>query len=1018
MPPGVRPLLRRIVLFVLLACATVSTVDAQEFCTTRTDTVFIARYDALLAARADAFRIVADTGIIHIPVTFHIQHSAGGPVVDGARLDVCLDATNAWYRDARVRFYRCGAFEAFDAGAHPVLVKRTVNIAVHWQADGCGSTVGTYVFVNAACERTLENIISHELGHVLGLAHTHGDSNLGTTDELVDGSNCTTAGDRLCDTPADPNLLRRMGEHCDYIGTELDANGMAYAPLTDNIMSYTNSECADSLTPMQLARARAVALALEFSCCPLAAPLARDTAICVGGSARLHAFSDAAEILWYEQPEGGMPVATGPLFTTPPLDSPRTWYVEAVDSCTSRRRAVTVAVLPATNVEVGGVQTIDSLDNAVDMSPRGICTIGERMFFAFDQGIWTTDGTAGSARMLLELPGGANGFLTEMVPFGNVLLVGSVPPSGDAVLYRIDAGSGETLLLGTFPKSLIQASFFLAAAESWAVFIRVRDSKDVEFWRTDGTPEGTKLFHVMALELVQGSFDFHALDDRMLFNASTAESGMELWCSDGTAEGTEMLADIWPGTQGSVPSEFHTLGDRMYFVASDSALGRELWVTDGTAGLIRPVTDINPGDGPSEVRHVAPIGDRLYFSATEFGSNFEPWVWDSVTEAAWKLGEINPLTGSAPMGFVPLGGYVYCCANNGSGYDLWKLEPSGIAPPERVKRINPNGSSYVFPPLIVWNQALHFMAHDGTHGSELWRSDGTEKGTEMVADIRAGKGEGSSPYGMTAMRGGLLFFAFPENENCDLFRLAPSRFRSCGGDRVLLVVHAAEGTVRWYEDEWSPDLVGVGAEWQTPPLEASRVYWAELAVGECRGRRVAVPVDVIAPPPMLRDTAVAPGTDLLLTADAASGSVEWYADSTATRHIGDGPTFSLGVVVSDTTVYARVREDDCVSDVRPLHVFARITGIQEEEMRQGAFARDVAVFPQPAHDLLELRLGADSGVEELVLLDILGRELRYLQVAPGTRRLQLPLGNLAPGPYLLLLRGPEGQRLLRIMRAP
>lgn len=1011
-------MISRFLLFALLACIVVSTAAAQEFCATRTDSAFIARYDALLGTRADAFRVAADTGTIRIPVTFHIQHGGGGPVVDGARLDACLDATNAWYRDARVRFYRCGAFEAFDAGAYPNQVKGTVNVAVHWQAEGCGSTVGTYVFVNAACERTLENIISHELGHVLGLAHTHGDSNLGTTDELVDGSNCTTAGDRLCDTPADPNLLRRMGEHCDYIGTERDANGMAYAPLTDNIMSYTNSECADSLTPMQLARARAVALSLEFSCCPLAAPLARDTAICVGGSARLHAISDAAEILWYEQPEGGMPVATGPLFTTPPLDSPRTWYVEAVDSCTSRRRAVTVFVLPASNLELGTLERIEQLTTTKGNRPFGFLTLGDGLLFAHGKGIWMTDGITGRARMLLELPGGVNIGYTELVQLGEGVIVGSMMPSGDAVLYRLDPRSGEALLLQAFPKSLIQASFFLAAAESWAIFIRVRDTKEVELWRTDGTPEGTRLFQVKAFDLEQGSFDFHALGERMLFNASTPEHGMELWHSDGTAEGTEMVADIWPGVQGSVPSEFLAVGDRMYFVASDSALGRELWVTDGTSGVPRPVTDINPGDGPSEIRNVVPIGGRLYFSATEFGSNFEPWVWDSLTEKTWKLGEINPLTGSAPIGFASLGGYVYCSANNGSGYDLWELDPSGMKPPERVKRINPNGSSSVFPPLIVWMHALYFVADDGTHGSQLWRSDGTGDGTSMVVDVTNQQGRLSEHLGFTPLRDILLFFAREESAEWGLYRVSPTGYHSCGGKATWLSVRADKGTVRWYENEWSADPVGEGAEWQTPPLEASTVYWAELGVGECRGRRVAVPVDVIAPAPVLRDTAVAPGTDLLLSADAASGMVEWYADSSATRHIGDGPILPIGVVLSDTTVYARVREDDCVSAVRPLHVFARITGVEQEEMLQGAFAVDIAVFPQPARELLELRLGEQSGVEELVLLDILGRELRRLRFAPGTRLLQLPLGNLAPGPYLLLLRGQAEQRLLRIMRAP
>ena len=45
----------------------------------------------------------------------------------------------------------------------------------------------------------------------------------------------------------------------------------------------------------------------------------------------------------------------------------------------------------------------------------------------------------------------------------------------------------------------------------------------------------------------------------------------------------------------------------------------------------------------------------------------------------------------------------------------------------------------VYTPIVYINK-LYFFADDGVHGYELWCTDGTEAGTQMVQDINPGPG--------------------------------------------------------------------------------------------------------------------------------------------------------------------------------------------------------------------------------------------------------------------------------------
>lgn len=106
-------------------------------------------------------------------------------------------------------------------------------------------------------------VLSHEMGHCLGLFHTyHGSpSERGySCKEYVSGNNALTCGDYILDTPADPFPLYNYINvgYCGWNNWDYyDDFGMYYAPDTRQIMADIPPNCMQILTPEQGHRMRA-----------------------------------------------------------------------------------------------------------------------------------------------------------------------------------------------------------------------------------------------------------------------------------------------------------------------------------------------------------------------------------------------------------------------------------------------------------------------------------------------------------------------------------------------------------------------------------------------------------------------------------------------------------------------------------------------------------------------------------------------------------------------------------------
>jgi ELWxxDGT repeat protein len=184
------------------------------------------------------------------------------------------------------------------------------------------------------------------------------------------------------------------------------------------------------------------------------------------------------------------------------------------------------------------------------------------------------------------------------------------------------------------------------------------------------------------------------------------------------------------------------------------------------------VKDINPGTGDGALPYRGVVNGILYFQGSDGTHGPELWRSDGTAAGTYLVKDINPgPNGSAPVSFTDVNGTLFFAAvTAAAGYELWKSDGTA-AGTVMTMDINPGtGSSIVSEPftsLAVMNGVVYFQAYSPAYGFELWRSDGTEFGTDMVKDISSGQFPSLPGFPtrnqFLAVNGALFFTAYGQN---------------------------------------------------------------------------------------------------------------------------------------------------------------------------------------------------------------------------------------------------------------
>ena len=325
-------------------------------------------------------------------------------------------------------------------------------------------------------------------------------------------------------------------------------------------------------------------------------------------------------------------------------------------------------------------------------------------------------------------------------------------------------------------------------------------------------------------------------------------------------------------------------------------------------------------------------------------------------ESAVQLSDINRRTGDSNIRFLDrVGGAVLMVATRSSaGAELWRSDGT-TAGTWLVKDIRPGPESSFGPystgPRARNGNTLYFIADDGVHGTELWRSDGTPVGTTLVIDQTPGP-TGTTFGEMVAFGSGILFQCSTSATGLELFftdgtvagtrlvkDISPgatssnqSRLVAFGGAVYFSAREFVNGIELWRTDgtEVGTTLVkNVRPSDQSSEPQGLTVSGGQLffsADDGTNGRELWVTDGTAAGTHVTKVLAVGPygvpayfqpfKNGLFFSVDDGSGREPWFSDGTAlgTYRIADidptGSGFVQNAVVVGERVYFNGHRDD------------------------------------------------------------------------------------------------------------
>lgn len=630
---------------------------------------------------------------------------------------------------------------------------------------------------------------------------------------------------------------------------------------------------------------------------------------------------------------------------------------------------------------------------AVDPS-RDVAVLNNKVYFrgnnaANGSELWVTDGTIAGTSLLKDIQAGATASdPTDFYVYNNVLYFFASTTTNGYELWKSDGTSGGTVMVKDINPnagdSYDESSGANFLDNNGILYFTANDGTNgMELWKTDGSSTGTVM--IKDINPTDGGSsspsNLTAYGTSVIFSADDGTHGTEPWITNGTSTGTSLIKDIVTiPTLGSSPSQFLVFNNKVLFAVLDLFSGSgAIYSTDGTAGntvLLKNIFGI--------LLNGVVINNKLYFPAQDDDHGQELWVTDGTAGGTTLFDDINSGSNSSDCFILPdysftstleLGhsnlynGKIFFLANDGShGTELWSTDGT-LGNTKMVKDINPgaassydannNNGSFLY---FYSTTGLYFGADDGSTGVELWRSDGTEGGTARIIDLNSGT-KSSNPNLIAYLNNHILFTADNGdngNGDIDLYKLDATLYTL----PVTLLNFTAV-----------PDGKMVELKWSTTKEINSSYFDIERS-------KDGVQFEAIG------------------KVNAAGNSTELNKYS-----FDDMNAFSTGV---DKLFYRlRMVDKDGKFAFSPV---ALVNFLND--------SRNFYAYPVPAKDHINLILNSNANKAEIKITDQTGKQVyaQRLGIAQNGSQTRINVANLKSGVYYLQLVTPSGTQSIKFVK--